>query len=665
MVRIYLIVLLFFITVTASALGSLQQNFDSLLNRAGSSSLSSQERTRAATKAWQLAEKETNTQHKIDALLKLGELSLKFSQYQQAQEWFWKARFIAERAEKTQDLAIAHNNLGMTFLQLGGYTDSVEYHFDASFDAYSKNMKFRLEAAGVIQNSGILQHQLGNYDKALTHYLNAVGLFQKERADKELAICFHNIGLVHQELNQIEKASGYFRKSSRLASTVADSITTASAYENLGICLSNEQLDSALFYYQMSLDIYKRLKSPHHLAKTYDLMASLYVQKGQHHLAQIMYQKAFAFLNKLGEHANALTALIRIGEMQLALQKPDSALIKAKKALSLAKKLRNNAATFRSYHLALNSYLELSEDTVAKKYTSQMMAWRDSLFGDEKIKAIEDAEVRYQTTKVKLDLVIAESEIEMQSQRIKVRNYGLFAAAVVSLLIMILLYREKMNKVKIRQEHENTKRAQADTENIYADMIHRFDNNFQIMRSTFTLMEERSGSEELKAFARQSRMRITAMTELHNSAYKQQQFEYLDLSKYLETIYKSLLVAMGVRRSSIDTELNLESVVLPAKKSASIGLIVSELIANSVKHALTHVHHPVFKMNLQSKRSTCIIQLEDNGPGYEPLEVQKAQKGIGLPLVNERIAFLKGHIETASNSKGTIHTIEFSLTQQE
>ena len=124
------------------------------------------------------------------------------------------------------------------------------------------------------------------------------------------------------------------------------------------------------------------------------------------------------------------------------------------------------------------------------------------------------------------------------------------------------------------------------------EIHHRIKNNLQVISSLLDLQSEQfrdrediKDSEVLKAF-RESQDRVISMALIHEELYKGGGFDTLDFSPYIEELAENLFLTY--RLGNIDISLNMdleENLFFDMDTAVPLGMIVNELVSNSLKHA--------------------------------------------------------------------------------
>lgn len=209
------------------------------------------------------------------------------------------------------------------------------------------------------------------------------------------------------------------------------------------------------------------------------------------------------------------------------------------------------------------------------------------------------------------------------------------------------------------------------------EIHHRIKNNLQVISSLLSLEAERfSDPETLEAF-RESQNRVVSMALIHEELYEGNRIDTIDFAAYLQKLSADLFSSYSVKKENIKLELELEQVYLDMDTAIPLGIIVNELISNSLKHAFSPGKNGEIRITLchtegyfpeentspileiKEKRTfPYILKVTDTGKGMSQIMDFKDPKRLGLQLVNILIEQIDAHI-TVKTDHGTEFTICF------
>ena len=198
-----------------------------------------------------------------------------------------------------------------------------------------------------------------------------------------------------------------------------------------------------------------------------------------------------------------------------------------------------------------------------------------------------------------------------------------------------------------RQEGEAAlRRALAEQSVLLKEVHHRVKNNLQIIHSLLRLEAGRSRLPETATVLRDMRGRIQSMALLHESIYRTGSFAAVDLGDYLRQVATQAVRVLQTQASAVHLHLDLASIRLSLDQALPCGLLVNELISNSLKHGFPDGRGGEIQVTLQQLGGSAALQLcvGDNGAGLQPDFEARRGQGLGLQLVADLAAQLGGRL---------------------
>ncbi len=196
------------------------------------------------------------------------------------------------------------------------------------------------------------------------------------------------------------------------------------------------------------------------------------------------------------------------------------------------------------------------------------------------------------------------------------------------------------------------------------EIHHRVKNNLQVISSLLYLQAKNVGDEQALAVLQDSQSRVRAMVLVHERLYQSPDLARIDFAEYVRNLANYLFRSYGVNTNVIQLRLNVGDVLLGVDTAIPCGLIINELVSNSLKHAFPAGREGEIRIKLRSDdEGECILMVGDNGVGFaEGLDFRDAGT-LGLELVNTLVAQLEGTVEL-DRSRGTTFKITFAELRQ-
>ena len=135
------------------------------------------------------------------------------------------------------------------------------------------------------------------------------------------------------------------------------------------------------------------------------------------------------------------------------------------------------------------------------------------------------------------------------------------------------------------------------------EIHHRVKNNMQIISSLLSLQSSAIKNPEMKDIFNESQNRVKSMSMIHEQLYQTDDLAKIDFNIYVNGLIKSLFQIYSPSQKHIDWNVNIEDVKLDLETAIPCGLIINELVSNSLKHA--------FKDRLNGKITVNMNKIND------------------------------------------------------
>jgi two-component sensor histidine kinase len=204
-----------------------------------------------------------------------------------------------------------------------------------------------------------------------------------------------------------------------------------------------------------------------------------------------------------------------------------------------------------------------------------------------------------------------------------------------------------------RVKHQNKR-----IENLMRELHHRVKNNLQVISSLLGLQSSRLQDASAKMAVEDGKQRIKAMSLIHQKLYIQDTISALNLQEYIHELVFGLADSFGIDDKKT-LEVEVPAVEIDVDTALLLGLIVNELVTNSLKYAFKDVGQPILQLRLRKEgKRSFLMEIKDNGQGLpDGFDLQTAQS-FGLRLVNILIQQLNGTLKH-SQEDGLRYEIRF------
>jgi len=195
-------------------------------------------------------------------------------------------------------------------------------------------------------------------------------------------------------------------------------------------------------------------------------------------------------------------------------------------------------------------------------------------------------------------------------------------------------------------------------EALLREIHHRVNNNMQIISSLLNLQKEYVREDETRDVLQDSQSRVKSMAMVHEKLYLSGDLSHINFKQYTEKLISDIFYTYESQISRIRPIFNLENVELNMETAIPLGLIINELVANSLKFAFPNNEKGSITVDMKTKNGEYTLMVADDGIGF-PADVDfKKTDSLGLQLVNNLVNQLDGEI-TMDRSHGTAYKITF------
>lgn len=205
--------------------------------------------------------------------------------------------------------------------------------------------------------------------------------------------------------------------------------------------------------------------------------------------------------------------------------------------------------------------------------------------------------------------------------------------------------------------NERLESSLRDKDVLIQEVHHRVKNNLQVMASLMSIQASKISDPTLAEVLNESRSRVMAIAYVHELLYRGSDFSHLKISEYLDELTGALKSTYGLGRD-IDVRLDVDGTGLSVDKAVPCGLIVSELVTNSLKHGFTGRSEGVISISVHTAGNSVTMEISDDGVGT--LEAVEAGSGLGMTIVQGLIKQLNARMEIAQDD-GLSFRIKFPL----
>jgi len=185
------------------------------------------------------------------------------------------------------------------------------------------------------------------------------------------------------------------------------------------------------------------------------------------------------------------------------------------------------------------------------------------------------------------------------------------------------------------------------------EVHHRVKNNLNIIKGLIEIHKmNHESTEDLTDITNQ----ISAIASFHDKLYHSGGLSAIDLENYLRDLIFQIIQTYGICENCAQLDLSLQGITCEADIAINCGLVINELVGNSVKHAFSDEDEDQFRLSMSLKNDHIHLQYFDSGENIEQTPLANTEDG-GLSLMQSIITGnLRGNITTGTDHNGNFRT---------
>lgn len=165
------------------------------------------------------------------------------------------------------------------------------------------------------------------------------------------------------------------------------------------------------------------------------------------------------------------------------------------------------------------------------------------------------------------------------------------------------------------------------------EVNHRVKNHLNSLQSMLNLqLRESEGETKVVTILTDSINRIKSMSRLYDRLQQAPSVTSIDLKAYLETLISDV-ISTGGRQEHVEIQLDVEDLQITVEQGVSLGLILNELVTNSLKHAIPQDTSGWISVVVKSAGTHIEARVSDSGPGVAPDYLDQTRENLGMQIV--------------------------------
>ena len=520
---------------------------------------------------------------------------------------------------------------------------------------------FKKNEATALSYLGQTEKYLGNNLKAIDYYIKASNIFLELELYKDEAHNLAEIANIFSCNNDYKNSIYYYNQAIASFLTFHDTLYVSIIQNNLGdFFRTRGELDSALHYLNLSFHNLQSIEGQNNTQIFNSSKATLYGNLGMVYLLKRELGIAKKYLLEAEEYFEQNYESYRKSVYQCELGKVyilEGDIRRGEKliynSLQIAKE-DHLKEQIRDFSLELSSFYELQNKPLkALFYYKQYKAYDDSLKNLENVRKLEQQQSLFQLTKKEEEIAVLNKINKLQ----RILSFVLFGSVLVVIVFIFILIRSnrrvKERNHQISLQKQLVEEREKEKALLLRELNHRVKNNLQMVASLLSLHSRQLKGHPAADALMAGKYRVEALTLIHQKLYKDNVDTKIDLKDYIEELSQNLVMNFN---QDFNLELHLVPFIMKIDKAIPLGLILNELVTNSLKYGKVENRPPILRISILQNDEEVILIIEDNGNGLPKDFDFRESKSFGLKLVHSLIQQLGGKIEWNSDY-GTRWTI--------
>jgi PAS domain S-box-containing protein len=210
----------------------------------------------------------------------------------------------------------------------------------------------------------------------------------------------------------------------------------------------------------------------------------------------------------------------------------------------------------------------------------------------------------------------------------------------------------------LRERQAQLTASLREREILLQEVHHRVKNNLQVVSSLLNMQMRQSTDDHAQSALAESRQRVAAIALIHEKIYQSKDYAGVPFSDYVRTLAADVFHAAGSAYGRVELEIDVESVSLAVDKAIPCGLILSELLTNTLKHAFPNEREGRVQVSLHRANEDLQLVVADDGIGMPADFNVEDSNTLGMQLVTTLVEQLDGRLDIV-RQHGTQFKIQF------
>ncbi len=502
---------------------------------------------------------------------------------------------------------------------------------------------------------GYVFERKGELDRAADYALESLRLGEKFNDKKAIAVAYSDLSNLFWKHSKYEKGLEYGLKSLQLfeESGMSDLDYDFTLYVMGNNYLELKKYDLALTYFEHSLAIGERYGFYNNLCDVYISLVDLYAYLNQYKKSEEAGENALKYSKLLNNNFMLMRSWLSIGKLQVLQGKYITAIESLDKCIEVA-----------TDDFGDNYYLSIAYESLGRAYAGNHN-YKDAYLAFEAYDKLKneiftaESDQRISLLQTEFDFAQKESTILVQETELKKQKTRQLLITVIAGLLFLLLLLLYVTFRNNRKKNRMLQSQNKEKEFLLKEIHHRVKNNLGIISSLLSLQSEVIDDPEVKNVMEKSQNRIYSMSMIHQKLYQGKNLTTVEMKDYFINLSKHILDSFG-QEKKVSMLFDIKKIDLDVDTAIPLGLIVNELVTNSLKYAFPNRMKGKIKIAFHKLGNNFFrLKVVDNGIGIKTSDIENGS-GFGTQLINLLVHQLEGNMNR-DNENGVSFSLDFKV----
>jgi len=225
---------------------------------------------------------------------------------------------------------------------------------------------------------------------------------------------------------------------------------------------------------------------------------------------------------------------------------------------------------------------------------------------------------------------------------------------LVSVGIILFQFRKQRLKSNVIQKQSD------DLQVLMKEIHHRVKNNLQVISSLLDLQSLTIADNQASEAVKEGKNRVQSMALIHQNLYSEGNIKGIKTKDYISNLLQSLCDSYNITNDKVKVKMDIDDLNLDVDTMIPLGLVLNELVSNSLKYAFKDGRQGELSIVLKEKAHHLLLKVSDNGTGYPDGLNVKESKSFGMKMIRAFAQKLKAKLDVY-NHNGAV--VEMQITK--